>query len=89
VTADSSEVPPASGKREDSAAGCRSMADDDRARAEASDSDRMRVRLASSAEVWTARAQLLDRLEANRARIDTQVNIGAPNPGPPEENSDG
>jgi hypothetical protein len=29
--------------------------------------------LACSAEAWTARAELLDRLEANRARIHDQL----------------
>jgi predicted HTH transcriptional regulator len=60
-------------KREDTADGCRSMAQDDRSRAEESDSDRMRFRLACSAEAWTTRAELLDRLEANRARIHDQL----------------
>jgi hypothetical protein len=65
-------TPPAapSGKREDSAAGCRSLASDDRDRAEDSDSDRMRFRLACSAEAWTNRAELLDRLEANRLKMN-------------------
>jgi hypothetical protein len=75
-------------KLEDSAAGCRTMADDDRDRAKASDSDRMRFRLACSAEAWTARADLLDRLEANRERIATQVNIATPSSGAAEENND-
>ena len=54
---------------ENTADGCRSMAQDDRDRAQESDSDRMRFRLACSAEAWTARADLLDRLEANRVRM--------------------
>jgi hypothetical protein len=60
-------------RAENTADGCRSMAQDDRSRAEESDSDRMRFRLACSAEAWTARAELLDRLEANRARIHDQL----------------
>lgn len=60
----------APGKREDSAAGCRSLASDDRDRARDSDSDRMRFRLACSAEAWTNRAELLDRLEANRLKMN-------------------
>ena len=58
------------GKREDSAAGCRSLASDDRERAKDADSDRMRFRLACSAEAWTNRAELLDRLEANRLKMN-------------------
>lgn len=57
-------------KTEDTAAGCRSLASDDRDRAEQSDSDRMRFRLACSAEAWTQRAELLDRLEANRIQMN-------------------
>jgi len=60
----------APGRREDSAAGCRSLASDDRDRAKDSDSDRMRFRLACSAEAWTNRAELLDRLEANRLKMN-------------------
>jgi hypothetical protein len=59
-------------KLEDSAAGCRSLASDDRDRAEQSDSDRMRFRLACSAEAWTNRAELLDRLEANRVKLKSE-----------------
>ena len=65
------------GRREDSAAGCRSLASDDRDRAKDSDSDRMRFRLACSAEAWTNRAELLDRLEANRLKM----NNGTPTDG--------
>ena len=53
---------------EDSSAGCRIMASDDRERAEQTDSAHMRVRLVSSAEAWTRRADLLERLEGNRAK---------------------
>jgi len=70
---DQSPTPPAPAapaRREDSAAGCRSLASDDRDRAKDSDSDRMRFRLACSAEAWTNRAELLDRLEANRLKMN-------------------
>jgi hypothetical protein len=60
-------------KSEDTSDGCRARAKDDRDRAQASDSDRMRFRLACSAEAWTARADLLDRLEANRAQLESGV----------------
>lgn len=56
-----------SGRRrlEDTAGGCRSLAQDDRARATSTINQRMRATLERSAEAWTARAKLLDRLEAN------------------------
>jgi hypothetical protein len=56
-----------SGRRrlEDTAGGCRSFAQDDRARATSTINPRMRATLERSAEAWTARAKLLDRLEAN------------------------
>ncbi|MEA3057348.1 MAG: hypothetical protein QOF34_163 [Sphingomonadales bacterium] len=82
------ERPLSSQKLEDSAAGCRTMADDDRDRAKASDSDRMRVRLGCSADAWTARADLLDRLEAKRSKITKHVNIDAPDAGPSQEIND-
>lgn len=63
-------------KSEDTAAGCRSLASNDRARAVDSDIDRMRFRLACSAEAWTARAELLDRLEANRVRMNGAGGFG-------------
>lgn len=56
-------------KPEDTAAGCYLMASDDRERAGQSTSDLMRARLASSAEAWTIRAELLERLEARRGPI--------------------
>lgn len=55
---------------EDSAAGCRMMASDDRERAALSDSAHMGLRLLGSADAWTARAELLDRLEANPVRMN-------------------
>ena len=53
-----------SGKRaEDTAAGCRAKAAADLVRAVVPGGDYRRVRLERSAEVWSARADLLDRLE--------------------------
>lgn len=75
-------------KREDSAAGCRSLASDDRDRAEHSDSDRMRFRLACSAEAWTNRAELLDRLEANRVKMNHPTEQ-EDDQSPPRENGNG
>ena len=69
------------GKPENSAAGCRMLANDDRIRAQDSDSAHMRFRLACSAEAWTARAEMLDRMEANRIQMN--------NEGPPPEARDG
>jgi len=66
----SSPQPVPQRKLEDTAAGCRTLARDDRDRAQESDSERMRFRLACSAEAWSARADLLDRLEANRLRME-------------------
>ena len=56
-------------KPEDTADGCRLLASDDRTRAEQSESAHMRLRLVSSAAAWTARADLLERLEEQRARM--------------------
>ena len=52
-------------KREDTAEGCREMALDDRARAADVVSDHMRNRLERSADAWTNRANLLERLQAS------------------------
>jgi hypothetical protein len=54
-------------KREDTAAGCRELAQDDEARAAASASDHMRDVLNRSAEAWSERAKLLARLEGDFA----------------------
>jgi len=61
---------PRSGKRaEDTAAGCRANAAADLVRAVAPGGDYRRVRLERSAEIWSARADLLDRLnEKSRKR---------------------
>ena len=56
------------------------MAKEDRDRAQASDSDRMRFRLACSAEAWSARADLLERLEFNRVQIENEASTNGPNP---------
>jgi hypothetical protein len=50
-------------KAEDSADGCRAFERDDRKRAAASSSDHMRAVFERSAEAWSERARLLDRLE--------------------------
>jgi len=51
-------------KPEDTAEGCRTLADADRARAEELPDGHMRGSLERSAEVWGNRANMLDRLEA-------------------------
>lgn len=50
-------------KAEDSAEGCRAFERDDRERAAANSSGNMREILERSANAWSARARLLDRLE--------------------------
>jgi hypothetical protein len=50
-------------KTEDSADGCRGLAQADRARAATMTSEHMRAVLERSADAWSARARLLDRLE--------------------------
>ena len=52
-------------KVEDTAQGCRSLAEDDRARARALINPQMRAALERSADAWTARANLLDHLQAS------------------------
>jgi len=52
-------------KAEDTANGCKGLAQDDRDRASAVGNDYMRFRLEQSADAWAARADLLARLEAN------------------------
>ena len=55
---------------EDSPGGCREMAAADLRRADALVGDHVRWRYLHSAEAWTARAELLDRLEAKfQARV--------------------
>lgn len=50
-------------KPEDSAEGCRDLERDSRERAAAMASEHMRAVLERSAEAWSARARLLDRIE--------------------------
>lgn len=50
-------------KREDTAAGCRTLAEDDQARAATAGSDHMRQILERSAQAWATRANMLERLE--------------------------
>ena len=53
-------------KREDTAEGCRELAEGDLARAaDVVGSEHMRHTLERSAKAWAERAKLLDRLEAN------------------------
>lgn len=52
-------------KLEDTAQGCRCLAEDDRLRATAMINPHMRAALERSAEAWTERAKLLERLERN------------------------
>jgi hypothetical protein len=63
-------------KPEDSADGCRAFATSDRDKAAATPSGQMRICLERSADAWTARASLLERL---RASFDARaaVNRGA------------
>jgi hypothetical protein len=61
---------------EDTAAGCRLLASDDQARAEQSDSTHMRERLIGSAEAWSARAALLERLESKRPSFEPEAASG-------------
>lgn len=52
-------------KPEDSAEGCRGLERDSRERAAAATSEHMRTILERSANAWSARAQLLSRMESN------------------------
>jgi hypothetical protein len=74
-------------KPEDTSEWCRSLAKDDRDRADAADSANMRFRLVCSAEAWTARAKLLERLEGNRARKGAELGSASGSPSP--ERGDG
>jgi hypothetical protein len=61
-----------SGKRrlEDTAEGCRSLAENDRSRADAALNAHMRASLERSADAWSARAKLLESLQARfHARV--------------------
>lgn len=63
-------------KREDTAAGCRGLAHDDHVRAAGAASDHMRDTLERSAEAWTTRAKLLERLEIEQKqhRLERKAN---------------
>jgi hypothetical protein len=76
-------------KRQDTADGCRSMAHDDRTRAEETNNGRMRFQLACSAEAWTSRAELLDRMEANRVQMEGEQGSPKPKLNDNKEISDG
>jgi hypothetical protein len=52
-------------KPEDSVDGCRAFAASDRERASTADNGHVRARFERSAQAWTTRATLLDRLEAD------------------------
>jgi acetolactate synthase small subunit len=61
-------------KREDTAEGCFGLARDDEARAVDIANDHMRRTLERSAEAWTARATLLERLEGrSNARAEAHA----------------
>lgn len=59
---------------ENTADGCRALARDDLARAAAITNPHMRSCLERSADAWTARAKLLDRIDASfKARAEAVV----------------
>lgn len=61
-------------RRENTAEGCRSLSDDDRARAAEMLNPQMRASLERSADAWSTRAHLLDRVEASsNARVEAHV----------------
>jgi hypothetical protein len=67
-------------KAEDSAEGCRALAQADRDRAAETANSHMRATFERSATAWSARASLLQRLEANfsaRAAAVLQEKSGA------------
>ena len=60
-------------KREDTADGCRALADADLGRAEVMANPKMRAAMERSARAWTARSLMLARLEASfKARAHAQ-----------------
>lgn len=63
-------------KVEDSADGCRGLAEADRARAAANTSEHMRAVLERSADAWSARARLLDRLARDFSRRAAAARTG-------------
>lgn len=67
-------------KREDTSLGCREMAAADRVRAEATDTQHMRLRMESSADAWGTRADMLQRIERSHdARLAATAAAGAAN----------
>ena len=60
-------------KPEDTAAGCRILANDEKERAEQSDCAQTRERLMGSAHVWSARADLLEQLETKRPSFEPEA----------------
>ena len=68
-------------KPEDTAEGCRALADADRERAAATPNDHMRASFNRSASAWVLRANLLDRLQASfddRATANAKEKPGIP-----------
>lgn len=61
-------------RAEDTADGCRSLAENDRVRATAMINPHMRTSLERSADAWAARAKLLQRLET---RFNERVASGS------------
>jgi len=75
----SSEALPARKKQEDTADGCRALAQADRARAAETSNGHMRDTLQRSAAAWDERARLLDRLEATfNARAQANLSDAEP-----------
>ncbi len=71
-------------KPEDSAQGCRDLERDSRQRAAAITSEHMRAVLERSAEAWSARARLLERIERDfntRAAANRLDDLGRRRPG--------
>lgn len=71
-------------KPEDSSEGCRSLERDSRERAAETTSEHMRTVLERSADAWSARAQLLSRLERNFLARAVEIQGGRQRP-PNEE----
>ena len=63
-------------RAEDTAAGCRILADQDQVRAARTTSDRRRRLLEHSAEAWAARAALLERLESKSDVREKSIAVG-------------
>jgi hypothetical protein len=77
---------PVSRKREDTSLGCREMAAADHVRADATDTEHMRVRMESSADAWTARADMLQRLERSQdARLAAAAAPDSTEEAPPSD----